>query len=210
MKTDNTLSPVTALLAVATLLFPLLAIWQIPLADGNVVLAIEDLQSLWLLFGAAFTWVWMKPKTLAPQKKQFWLWSIVWWVVLFGRGISWGRDFFPEVPKIYFRTISVILIGTLVLMLLLPELRREIAVKMKSATLPTWTVILMVVSFLISDTIEHHRLLAPLFIRDPNYQDLLEEMYEIPFMLCLFIVAFSLMRSDKQIQKAQRLVPLEN
>ncbi|MDI4751548.1 hypothetical protein MJL81_28125, partial [Salmonella enterica subsp. enterica serovar Anatum] len=43
--------------------------------------------------------------------KQFWLWAVVWWVVLLGRSTSWGRDYFPDEPRMLFRTISVILIA---------------------------------------------------------------------------------------------------
>lgn len=131
-------------------------------------------------------------------------------MVLLGRGISWGRDFFPEVNKIYFRTISVVLIGTLLLMLLIPALRKDIATRFKYQSIPLWTVLLMVVSFLISDTIEHHRLLSPLFIRDRQYQDLLEELYELPFMLCLFSVAYDIMRSDKKLHRKERLALIES
>ncbi|MCP0723168.1 hypothetical protein KU617_23195, partial [Salmonella enterica subsp. enterica serovar Montevideo] len=37
--------------------------------------------------------------------KQFWLWAVVWWLVLLGRSTSWGRDYFPDEPRILFRMI---------------------------------------------------------------------------------------------------------
>ncbi|WP_278807891.1 hypothetical protein [Obesumbacterium proteus] len=207
---NKALSPATAILAVIAVTFPFFALFKLPLAHGVVVQVIEDVQSVWLLFGAIFTWFYMKPLTLAPRQKAFWCWATVWWVVLFGRGISWGRDFFPETPKIYFRIISVILIGTLLLMLLLPALRKEIAERVKHQSIPLWTVLLMVVCFLISDTIEHHRLLAPIFIRDSHYQDLLEELYELPFMLCLFDIALGIMRSDKKTLNQENIALIES
>ncbi len=210
MKINKALSPATAILAIIVATFPLLAILKLPLAHGTVVQVIEDAQSVWLLFGAIFTWCYMKPLTLPSRQKVFWCWATVWWMVLLGRGISWGRDFFPEVNKIYFRTISVVLIGTLLLMLLIPALRKDIATRFKYQSIPLWTVLLMVVSFLISDTIEHHRLLSPLFIRDRQYQDLLEELYELPFMLCLFSVAYDIMRSDKKLHRKERLALIES
>ncbi|KES14109.1 hypothetical protein GASC598I20_000200, partial [Gilliamella apicola SCGC AB-598-I20] len=29
--------------------------------------------------------------------------------MLFGRGISWGRDFFPDVPRFYYKIIASII-----------------------------------------------------------------------------------------------------
>lgn len=210
MNINKTLSPATAVLAIIAVTFPFLALFKLPLAHGVVVQVIEDVQSAWLLFGAIFTWFYMKPLTLAPRPKAFWCWATVWWIVLFGRGISWGRDFFPETPKIYFRIISVILIGTLILMLLLPALRKEIVERIKHQSIPLWSVLLMVVCFLISDTIEHHRLFAPMFIRDSHYQDLLEELYELPFMLCLFDIALGIMRSDKKMLSQENIALIES
>ncbi len=52
--------------------------------------------------------------------------------------------------------------------------------------------------FVIVDTIEHHRLFAFLFVYDTARTDLLEELFELPFMFSLFAVVFLLQRNDKQ------------
>lgn len=202
MKIDKSFSTPVMLLAAACLLFPFLADIKTPLVNGLVVKCIEDVQSLWLLFAALFTVSFMKPFTLSQGPKQFWLWSVVWWLVLFGRGMSWGRDFFPEGPHWLFRAISVVLIAALVLYpVFSAALRHEIALRFRSETLPLWGVALVVVSFLISDAVEHHRAVAPLFLHAANYQDLIEELYEIPFMVGLFGIAFGIMRREKQAQE---------
>lgn len=202
MKIDKSLSMPVILLAAMCVLIPFVADSKIPLAEGLLVMFIEDVQSLWLLFAALFTVSFMKPFTLAQGPKQFWLWSVVWWVVLFGRGINWGRDFFPEGPRLLFRAISVVLIAALVLYpVFSAALRREIVQRFRNETLPLWTAILVIVSFLIADGVEHHRAIAPLFLHAANYQDLVEELYEIPFMVGLFTIAFSIMRREKHAQE---------
>lgn len=202
MKIDKSLSASVLSMAAACLFFPFLADIKIPLAHGLLVKCIEDIQSLWLLFAALFTVGFMKPFTLAQGPKQFWLWSVVWWLTLFGRGISWGRDFFPEGPRWLFRVISIVLIATLVLYpLLSAALRRELALRFHSETLPLWSAVLVLVSFLISDAVEHHRAIAPLFLHMANYQDLIEELYEIPFMVGLFGIALNIMRREKYAQE---------
>ncbi|NDJ57481.1 hypothetical protein GWD52_10850 [Enterobacteriaceae bacterium 4M9] len=198
MKFDKSLSVPVVLLAMASLFFPFLADIKTPLVHGLLVKCIEDVQSLWLLFAALFTVSYMKPFTLEQGPKQFWLWSVVWWLTLFGRGISWGRDFFPEGPRGLFRAISIVLIALLVLYpLCSAALRRELASRLRSETLPLWGVALVVVSFLIADAVEHHRAIAPLFLHAANYQDLIEELYEIPFMVGLYGIALGIMRRDK-------------
>ncbi len=202
MKFDKSLSMPVVLLATTCLFFPFLVDIKIPLLDGLLVKCIEDVQSLWLLFAALFTVSYMKPFTLAQGPKQFWLWSVVWWLTLFGRGMSWGRDFFPEGPRWVFRAISVVLIALLVLYPVFSvALRRELALRLHHETLPLWGVALVVISFLIADAVEHHRAIAPLFLHAANYQDLIEELYEIPFMVGLFGVALSIMRREKNAQE---------
>ena len=61
MNINKTLSPATAVLAIIAVTFPFLALFKLPLAHGVVVQVIEDVQSAWLLFGAIFTWFYMKP-----------------------------------------------------------------------------------------------------------------------------------------------------
>ncbi|MCV9878319.1 hypothetical protein [Brenneria izbisi] len=167
--------------------------------NQNTVDNIELFQSFFLLFGAIFTWFYVKPLRCERERGIFWLWSINWWILLFGRGINWGRNYFPEMPRAYFRAISVVLIGIVLLMLLLPSVRREIVRRFCTEMLPVWDIGLMVAYFLISDTIEHHRLLSFLFVYDVRYKDLMEELYELPFMFSLFFTAFYLQKREKSV-----------
>lgn len=200
MKLDTHVTlPVIGLIVVSAL-FPLVADWHIPLLDGVVVTQIENMQALWLLFGAVFTVWYIKPLTRSEGEKQFWMWAALWWVVLLGRSTSWGRVYFPDAPHIVFKVISVILVGGLLLSLLSKTLRKEIVRRMRENTLPLWLMAVTVCTFLVADTIEHHRLLAPLFVRDLHYTDLLEELYELPFMVGLFLVTFYFMKADKQAE----------
>jgi len=198
MKLDAQLPFVTALLFILSILFPLFPEIPLPVSEGRLVNWIENGQALWLLFGAVFTLSWIKPWTLTSGQKAFWLWSVAWWVVLLGRSTSWGRVYFPDEPRLIFRAISVVLIAALVLPLLFSgKLRKEIALRFRHETFPLWTVLLVVTTFMLSDAVEHHRLIASLVLYDARDQDLLEELYEIPFMLGLFIIAFGMMQRDK-------------
>ena len=53
-------------------------------------------------------------------------------------------------------------------------------------------------AFLISDTVEHHRLLAPIFLHNAQYGDMIEELYELPFMAGLFLMNLGFMQRDMQ------------
>lgn len=198
MKFDKTLYPHTVAIVVfaASLLYTGNRLFT---AQNQAVQAIETFQSLWLLFGALFTWCYTKPLRCNTGAKLFWLWSISWWILLFGRGISWGRDYFPDEPKLYFRAISIVLIGITACALLLPVIRREILRRLRQERLPLWDILLLVLYFIVVDTIEHHRLLAFLFVYDSARTDLLEELFELPFMFSLFAVAFLLQRNEKQV-----------
>lgn len=199
MKLDTRLTPVTACLIVLAVLFPFIPDLHLSLFSVRVVTVVENAQAAWLLFGAVFTLCYARSAGLAERPRTFWLWAVVWWLVLFGRSVSWGREYFPEGPKLLFRVISVVLIGTLVLWLVFSKaLRQEVMARLRSETLPLWTAALVVCSFLISDAVEHHRLLAPLFLHNPLYQDLIEELYEIPFMVGLFIIVCTMLAREKR------------
>lgn len=187
-------------LILLAVLFPFTADMHVPLLHGELVEWIENGQALWLLFGAIFTAVYIKPLSLQNGAKQFWLWAVVWWLVLLGRSTSWGRVYFPDDPKLLFRAISVVLIAALVLPVIFSSLlRKEIIRKLRTVELPLWMALVVVITFLISDSVEHHRMLAPLFMHSKKYQDLIEELYEIPFMVGLFFITWDLMKSEKQV-----------
>ncbi|MGX8941850.1 hypothetical protein ACWWJF_17735 [Symbiopectobacterium sp. Eva_TO] len=110
IKLDKTLYPHTVAIAIfgISLLYNGNRLFS---AQSQAVMVIETFQSLWLLFGSLFTWCYIRPLRRETAAKSFWLWSISWWILLFGRGISWGRDYFPDEPKLYFRIIYIVLIG---------------------------------------------------------------------------------------------------
>ncbi|KES14152.1 hypothetical protein GASC598I20_000410, partial [Gilliamella apicola SCGC AB-598-I20] len=58
--------------------------------------------------------------------------------MLFGRGISWGRDFFPDVPRFYYKIIASIIMAIPILTIFLPPIRREIARRYRDETIPVW------------------------------------------------------------------------
>lgn len=116
---------------------------------------------------------------------------------MFGRSISWGRDYFPEVPKVYFRAVSIVLIAPVVFMLFSRHLRAEIVRKFKSVSLPLWVLILSVVGLIAADSIEHGRAISFIFLHDVAYKDFMEEMYEFPLILGLFMMTLHIMKQDK-------------
>ncbi|EDJ1068276.1 hypothetical protein VY657_000627 [Salmonella enterica] len=199
MKLNTQLTLSALILALAAVVIPFAADWQLPLLNGVVVRWIENAQALWLLFGALFTAWYIRPFSRPEGAKQFWLWAVVWWMVLLGRSTSWGRDYFPGEPRIVFRTISVLLIAALVLPVLFSVgLRKEIVRRLRNVPLPLWLFAVTACSYLISDTVEHHRLLSPIFLHNAHYTDLIEELYEVPFMIGLFMVTVGFMQQDKQ------------
>ncbi|MGX8941487.1 hypothetical protein ACWWJF_15195 [Symbiopectobacterium sp. Eva_TO] len=63
--------------------------------------------------------------------------------------------------------------------LLLPVIHREVIRRFRQESLPVWDILLLVLYFVIVDTIEHHRLFAFLFVYDTARTDLLEELFEL-------------------------------
>lgn len=199
MKVNTRFPPGLVFLLLFACVIPFYPDLHLPLYHGKLVKLIEGAQALWLLFGALFTCYFLRQTSLPEGARHFWSWSVIWWLVLFGRSISWGRDYFPEQPKLLFRAISVLLIGALILYVVFSsKLRKELAWRLRHERLPVWTFAIVVVSFLISDSVEHHRFIASFFLHDAQYQDLIEELYEIPFMIGLFCVSYNLMTQEKQ------------
>ncbi|MBN6365768.1 MULTISPECIES: hypothetical protein [Providencia] len=200
MKIDKTISWPIAILWGSLFLIPLFN--TIPL-DFNIDLTtkiIEHFQSIILIISAIFTWFYMKPLQQKNQgMKLFWVWATIWWVTLFGRGINWGREFFPNLDHSYFRLISIILIGSLVLMLFASSLRKSIIFHLKNTTIPLWSLLLTLCAFVISDSVEHHRFLSSVFLYHSELQSLIEELYEIPLIIGLFISSLYFMKKDKSL-----------
>lgn len=180
---------------------PFLADWHFPLLDGAVVKVLENLQLLMLLFAAIFSYFYIRPLQYHAGKRLFWLWAVFWWVLLLGRSISWGRDYFPEVSHDYFRVISIFFIAPVVLMLCSKSLHQEIKHKFKTMQFPIYSFMLAVVALIISDSVEHSRLIGPFFLHDRAYKDFIEEMYEFPVIWGLFETTYLLMKQEKYTQQ---------
>lgn len=199
MKLNTRLTLSTIILGLVIVAIPFVANWNLPLLNGTVVRWIENGQALWLLFGAVFTLGYIRPLSRPEGEKQFWLWAAVWWLVLLGRSTSWGRDYFPEQPRLLFRAISVAMISMIILPVLLSKrLRLDIVRRVRNEPLPLWLLTITACAFLISDTVEHHRLLAPIFLHNVQYGDMIEELYELPFMAGLFLMNLGFMQRDMQ------------
>lgn len=67
MKLDTRLTSSALTLALAAVVIPFTADWQLPLLNGVVVRWIENGQALWLLFGALFTAWYIRP--LSPSRR---------------------------------------------------------------------------------------------------------------------------------------------
>ena len=181
---------------------PFLSLLHPPLFNGLLVQMIEDVQALMLLVIAFFCYFYIRPDRCSEGKKQFWFWAILWWIMLFGRSISWGRDYFPEVQHVYFRIFSIFFIAPVVLMLFSKALRQEILLKFKTVPLPIYSFALALVTLIIADSIEHSRLIMPIFLYDLAYKDFMEEMYEFPVIWGLFEITFLLMKQEKLTMQA--------
>ncbi|MGL9735868.1 MAG: hypothetical protein ACR5LF_10400 [Symbiopectobacterium sp.] len=66
-----------------------------------------------------------------------------------------------------------------------------------------WDILLLVLYFVIVDTIERHLLFAFLFIYNAARTDLLEELFELPFMFSLLAIAFLLQRNESRPEPKQ-------
>lgn len=210
MKFDFQLPVSILVMMICCLIFPFLPSLHLPLLGGMTVTAVESIQALMLFGFAVFSFFYIRPFELSKGQKQFWLWSVAWWIMLFGRSTSWGRDYFPEVPKIYFRGISVLVIAPVVFMLFLAPLRQEIAYKFKHVSFPIWALILAFIGLLMSDGIEHNRFFIHFIFTDFIYKDLMEELYEFPLIIGLFLVAYPLMKQDCAVTKSTSQVIAED
>jgi len=210
VKFDFQLPVSILVMMICCLIFPFLPSLHLPLLGGMTVTAVESIQALMLFGFAVFSFFYIRPFELSKGQKQFWLWSVAWWIMLFGISTSWGRDYFPEVPKIYFRGISVLVIAPVVFMLFLAPLRQEIAYKFKHVSLPIWALILAFIGLLMSDGIEHNRFFIHFIFTDFIYKDLMEELYEFPLIIGLFLVAYPLMKQDCAVTKSTSQVIAED
>ena len=154
-------------------------------AFNHGLLIVEGFQVLLLLSGAVVSGV------LAYQQKDkrvFWLWAMMWWIVLFGRSINWGRLIWPDYSRDVFHVIAGILVATLLVPLLIPKMRRAIMKVVCAHALRFKILIVLAGIFLAVDQIEHLRFPFSYFATYLNVQDigLLEEVVETFFIVGLF------------------------
>lgn len=166
---------------------------------------IETAQVIWLAFGALFTLCWCQKHRLQGADKHFWNWVALWWLILLGRSISWGRVYFPDIPHSLFHIIPVILIAALVISLFFRPLRRAIVLRAHMHPIPVWTLAAVIIAFALADAIEHHRMITVLLQPEPRYQELLEEMFECPFMIGLFLITLTMMATEKKRDKQRSI-----
>ncbi|WP_141670906.1 hypothetical protein [Gilliamella sp. wkB178] len=159
---------------------------------------IEHSQSLFLLFMCAYTYHYAKRVNNDPDLYKFWIWTIFWWFMLFGRGISWGRDFFPEVPRFYYKIIASILMAIPILSIFLPTIRREIARRFKFEEIPVWHIVFAFLFLGIADIAEHHRLGHQFLVITRDRKDLIEELMEIPCLLSLALITFYMQKNEQK------------
>ena len=160
----------------------------------HIVRALEFLQEIWLLFCINITALSLKGYN--KENNEFIMWSISWWLLLYGRSLSWGRVYFPEMPYAIYRLVSIVLIASVFLPLLLStRLRKQIAGKVKTVNVSLCAMTLVFASFGIADCIEHHRLPAQLFTSAVFPAELAEELYEAIFLVGLFFVSQDILLS---------------
>ncbi|WP_160430513.1 hypothetical protein [Gilliamella sp. Pas-s25] len=170
----------------------------IPLYNGLTVTLIEHVQSLFLLFMCGYTYCYAKKMAEHPNLYKFWIWTIFWWLMLFGRGISWGRDFFPEVPRFYYKIIASFLIALPILSIFLPTIRQEIVRRYKFEKIPVWHIFLAFLFLGIADIAEHRRIGHELLVITRDRKDLIEELMEIPCLLCLALTTFYMQKNEQK------------
>lgn len=167
------------------------------IADESVT-CIRDMQAWLLLFFAIFSYFYMHPFKLPNGQKQFWLWSVAWWLLLFGISTQWGQDYFPQIPHVISSIISIVMIAIVIGSFLNRALREEISRKLKTSTVSIWGVLFIFLGLIISESISHGWFLSHLFLYNPENKAFMEEVYEFPLIAGLFMVAYDLMQIDKK------------
>ncbi|MCX8650339.1 hypothetical protein J3U21_08105 [Gilliamella sp. B2776] len=118
--------------------------------------------------------------------------------MLFGRGISWGRDFFPDIPRIYYKIIASIIIAIPLLSIFLPSIRQEIIRRYKFEIIPVWHLFFAFLFLGIADIAEHRRLGYEFLVLEPDRKDLIEELMEIPCLLSLALTTFYMQKNEQK------------
>lgn len=186
MQLNWHLIPITFIALLAAIICALLGHF-LPLSHGLTVTILEQIQALWLLFcGVYFSQAFFQAK-----KQQNYHYAIAWfagmWWLLLGRSMAWGRDYFPNLDHDTFRPIAIILVLVPLALLCLPKTRQQLKTLIKHFSWPIWICVAILGFFAVSQIVESDRMFQrlPSFI-NPERRDLIEELFEMPFMVFLF------------------------
>ncbi|MBP6861801.1 MAG: hypothetical protein KBC57_05535 [Neisseriaceae bacterium] len=197
------ITPITLIAVAAGFLCALLGHF-LPFNDGLAVYTIEQIQALWLLFCSLyFSQQFLKAR---PNKQNHYAvaWFAAMWWLLLGRSMAWGRDYFPELPHHYFRPIAIVLIAAPLVLLCLPQTRQQLKRLIQRFHWPMWVCLAIFCFFVVSQVVESERMFQrlPPFI-NPDRRDLIEELFEMPFMMLLFWVNRQCYLQDATLKNTQ-------
>lgn len=161
---------------------------------------VEQVQSFMLITISIYTFFYAKRYNKNSDIRKFWHWTLLWWLVILARGISWGREFYSQLPYVIYRIISIIIISAPIITMFLPAIRRQIHHRFWLEKIPMWHIILAFLFLGISDIIEHHRVGVNFLLCSPERQDLLEELMEVPCFLSLIFVVLFLQQNERNIE----------
>ena len=138
-----------------------------------------------------------------PKERFFWIWATLWWILLIGRSINWGRIYFPGYPREYYRMIGIS-IGLLILVpLLIRQKRDKLLVMIKTHGFPYKILLMLILIYLGIDQVEQDRYLFRQFNQIATITDtnLFEEVIELFFIAGLFefLIFFKRSPSEKTI-----------
>lgn len=146
---------------------------------------VESFQVFLLLLGAVISGYLAHHQ---KDKRIFWLWAMMWWIVLFGRSINWGRLIWPDYSRTMFHMIAAILIAILLLPWVIPKARRVIINVIRQYGVPIQLLMVLIGMFIVIDQVEHLRFPFSYLTTylDIENIDLLEEIVETFFIAGLF------------------------
>lgn len=189
-------------------LSPILYYFLEPLTSSLQI--IENAQLFLLLAGSAIS------IRLAVEQKSdrlFWLWAALWWILLFGRSINWGRLYFPGFPREYYRLIGLFISLMLLLPWFITQYRQSLMNIVHRAGIPYKILMMLAAIFLMVDQVEQNRMLfqsISSFISFHN-TELLEEIIESFFIIGLFeCIIYYRTRITNSKQDSQICFNIEN
>lgn len=199
-----TLSRSTLVLIIYPLLMIILSlpIYYLTLPYADSLIIIENAQLFILAMGAVLSLVLAIKQ---PEKRLFWLWAMVWWILLIGRSINWGRLYYPDFPREYFRMIGVSIGLVIIIPLFFTKVRSQFLTILKAYHFPIIILITLIILFLAIDQIEQERILYTLLTRyiSINDSELFEEIVETFFILCLFEFILYFAKPSRSLQSSK-------